>query len=419
MPAAVPLPGYPPALVAYDAGDLLLAPGCAVCQHAGLAGDRYLAWFALEGHADATAITRLAASLGTCARHARLLMAQPGAAVRLTAVYRYLVAAARDRLAGRAAPLARCPMCEHHEGAADRALDTLLEGLADPHVRQRYQETGGLCIPHLGVAEARAPSGTRAWLDEVVTATLAHRSSGLGWLAGEPDHDADVRLALGRSLPDRARPGTFGCTACLAAARAERRALSLAAGRDHEHGELAPGQAMCASHLADAAVLATDAGTLTSLLAWQARCQLWMSSQRSATAITGIRALAPWRRTRGGGPPGDVDCGVCHVHRAAAQGALEVTRRALRAAPLSADGRAALCVRHLLALRAVDPQAGQATARDAVGAADVLLAALDEAFRKNTWNARHEAKGQEAAAWRRAAAFVDGGIFCGSPPRQA
>ncbi|HUJ07281.1 MAG TPA: hypothetical protein VLX31_14325 [Streptosporangiaceae bacterium] len=417
MPAAVPLPGYPPALVAYDADDLLQAPGCAVCRHAGLASDRYLAWFALEGHADTTAITRLTASLGTCSRHTRLLMAQPGAAVRLTAVYRYLVTAARDRLTGRAAPLARCPMCEHHEGAAGRALDTLLEGFADPHVRRRYQESGGLCIPHFGVAAARAPRSTRTWLKDVITATLADRSAGIGWLAGEPDHDADARAALRRSLPARAVPGTFGCTACLAAARTERRALSLAAGPDSGHGELAPGQVLCASHLADAAALAADAGTLASLLAWQARCQLWMSSQRSVSAVTGARALAPWRRARHSRPAA-ADCDICHVHRAAAQNAIELTRRTLRAAPLAADQRAALCVRHLLALRAVDPQAGQATARDAIEAADALLATLDEAFRKSTWNSRHEARGQEATAWRQATAFVDGGVCFGSPPRQ-
>ena len=29
------------------------------------------------------------------------------------------------------------------------ALETLLEGLADGLVRDRYRELGGLCIPHL------------------------------------------------------------------------------------------------------------------------------------------------------------------------------------------------------------------------------------------------------------------------------
>jgi hypothetical protein len=79
-------------------------------------------------------------------------MNQPGAASRLTAVYRYVIEAARDRLSGQAARLGACPACEHDDGAANRALDTLLEGLADASVRECYRELGGLCIPHLRTA---------------------------------------------------------------------------------------------------------------------------------------------------------------------------------------------------------------------------------------------------------------------------
>ena len=100
-------------------------------------------------------VTRLCASLGTCPRHTRGLMSQPGAARRLTALYRYLTRAARDRLAGHAARLAGCPGCGHNDGAVGRALETLLEGLSDGPVRDRYRELGGLCIPHLRAASAQ------------------------------------------------------------------------------------------------------------------------------------------------------------------------------------------------------------------------------------------------------------------------
>ncbi len=40
-----------------------------------------------------------------------------------------------------------------------------------------------------------------------------------------------------------------------------------------------------------------------------------------------------------------------------------------------------------------------------------------EAFRKGTWANRQEARGREMTAWRRAAAFLDGGVFCGGPAR--
>jgi hypothetical protein len=125
MPAAAPVPRRPTVLTLDSAADLLTGPGCPVCRYAGEAGDRYLAWFALEGHAGAVTISRMCASLSMCARHTRALMSQPGAARRLTAVHRYLVRAARDRL-------------------------------ADDLVRERYRELGGLCVPHLRAASARS-----------------------------------------------------------------------------------------------------------------------------------------------------------------------------------------------------------------------------------------------------------------------
>ncbi|MGH3166939.1 MAG: hypothetical protein ACRDN0_13770, partial [Trebonia sp.] len=77
---------------------LLTGPGCPVCRYVDEAADRYLAWFAFEAHADAGLITRLCSSLGMCPRHTRALMSQPGAARRLTVVYRYVLAALGDRL---------------------------------------------------------------------------------------------------------------------------------------------------------------------------------------------------------------------------------------------------------------------------------------------------------------------------------
>ena len=70
--------------------------------------------------------------------------------------------------------------------------------------------------------------------------------------------------------------------------------------------------------------------------------------------------------------------------------------------------RVPLCVRHLLGLRALDPWAGHVTAGGAVERADILIAELNEAFSKNTWAHRHEPRGPEMTAWRRAAALAAG-----------
>jgi hypothetical protein len=75
-----------------------------------------------RSHAHATTVTRLCSSLGMCAGHTRALMSLPGAARRLTAVYRYLMSEARNCLAGRAARLGSCPACEHDDRAANRTL---------------------------------------------------------------------------------------------------------------------------------------------------------------------------------------------------------------------------------------------------------------------------------------------------------
>jgi hypothetical protein len=75
-----------------------------------------------------------------------------------------------------------------------------------------------------------------------------------------------------------------------------------------------------------------------------------------------------------------------------------------------------LCVRHLLSLKAADPWAGQVTATDAIDRADLLIAELDHAFTNATWAHRNQARGPEMTAWRRAAAFLDGYVFCGCPP---
>jgi hypothetical protein len=418
VPAATPLPRGPSVLTLYTAADLLIGPGCPVCRYVSEVSDRHLAWFALEAHADAITITRLCASLCMCPRHTRQLMRQPGAATRLTAVYRYVMEAARDRLTGRAAPLARCPACEHDDAATHRALDTLLEGLTDSAVQERYRELGGLCIPHLRAAAAvRAQRRVISWLGETMSDTLNHCPAGLEWLAGM-DHDPELRAALRQTIPATARPGSGACMACLAAARAERDHLAQMSGTSDSHGQQDRQPLLCADHLGDAARLAGRDG-MRPLLMRQAANNVTSLPRVPALSAKGTAgSLTAWLRTarRLAGHP--YDCGVCQVREDAARRAVGDLRAMLRLSPLVHERRDMLCVRHLLSLRATDPLAAQVTTRDAVKRGDTLIAELTEAFRKNTWAHRHEARGPEMSAWRRAAAFLDGDVFCGCPPHQ-
>ena len=415
MPAATPIPRGPTVLTLYTAADLLTGPGCPVCRYADEAADRYLAWFALEAHADATNITRLCTSLGMCPRHTRGLMSQPGAASRLTAVYRYVMEAARDRLSGRVARLGVCPACEHDDGAVGRALDTLFEGLTDNSVRAHCRELGGLCIPHLNTASARR-SRVVAWLSETMTAAVNPWSASPSWLAGT-DRDADVRAVLRQATRASARSSSHGCIACLAAARSENEHLAQIL-RTSDRAQRDRGLLLCPGHLNDLIVIAGQRST-ASLLAWQAGClAAGLIRRPSSLPIRKPGAPASWLRSRcrrAGGPDG---CLICLACEDAAQRAVDDLRVSLCAAHPVPVGQAPLCVRHLLGLRALDPWAGQVTARGAVERADTLIAALNEAFSKNTWARRHETRGPEMTAWRRAAAFLDGSVFGGCPPRE-
>jgi hypothetical protein len=413
MPAAAPIPRGPSVTTLYSAADLLTGPGCPVCRYAGEASDRHLAWFAVEAHAQTATITRLRASLGMCSRHTRALMSQPGAAARLTAVYRYIIEAARDYLNGRATRLGACPACEHDDGAVGRALDTLLEGLTDDSIRERYRNLGGLCIPHLRDAMARGDRRTVGWLSGTLQATLSAQLDSPGWLTGT-DHDADVRAVLRQAIPADVHRDSGVCLACLAAGRSESGQLA----RILRAGEIGwPDRRLllCATHLNDLAILVGPRGLLP-LLAWQADCL--------AAHLTRLTASPP--RWKPGNPAswlrplrraaGLASCAVCHGKEAAAAQALDDIRALLRASQPASDPRVPLCARHLLTLRAVDPWAGQVTARSGVERAEMLITELNEAFRKGTWAHRSEIRGTEMTAWRRAAAFLDGGVFCGRPP---
>jgi hypothetical protein len=76
-----------------------------------------------------------------------------------------------------------------------------------------------------------------------------------------------------------------------------------------------------------------------------------------------------------------------------------------------------LCVRHHLTLRAADQWAARVLAQGAVQAADMLIAELAEAFDRSAEARLTRASAPGSTAWRRAAAYLDGAVFGGCPPR--
>jgi hypothetical protein len=220
---------------------------------------------------------------------------------------------------------------------------------------------------------------------------------------------------LRRALPASTPRGPDVCLACLAAARAESgqlaRNLRLSEREQPDHNRL-----LCAAHLSDLAVLVGRDG-IRPLLAWQAACLLaYLPRRRGLSPRWGV-VPASWLPSARRGRRYLAGCAVCLQRDNAAALVLADVCVLLRTSRANPGRSAPLCVRHLLALRAVDPPAARVVVRGAVGRAEMLIGELGEAFRKGMWAHRDECRGQEMSAWRRAAAFLDGGVFCGCLPR--
>jgi hypothetical protein len=426
MPSAIPLPRGPSHLVLFGAEDLLRGAGCPVCRYESEADDRFYGWFALEGHADVGLITRLCRSLGMCPVHTRGLLRQPGAETRMTAVYRYPLRAAADCLTAGTSPRAPCPGCARRAEATLRAVDTLLTGLRDEDLREAYRDAGGLCLPHLRAALSRSGRRLGSWLAGDMAGRLARVTPDLARLAGDVGADADLRASLRAALP--AGPGQAApalsaasasagsgegevCQVCLEAALAERGALVRT-----------DGTGLCPAHLHDAclsrAVACTGARSPAApLLARQAeQASAWLAGptapavpRRAVRRVIGCgRGLTGGSRGPGypDGPDGPAGCPVCATASAAAVQALTCLPEA------QLPG---LCLRDVLSLGPQDPRR-RAVAATAARRTGSVLRELEEALGKRTWARRHEPRGDEMTAWRRAAALIDGRVYGGGPP---
>jgi hypothetical protein len=223
-----------------------------------------------------------------------------------------------------------------------------------------------------------------------------------------------MRAAQRRAAAATPWPGTGSCLPCLAAARAEDDHLARIL-RTGGRGEPDRGLLLCGAHLHDVVAVAGQRD-VSPLLTWQAGCLAEaVSHGLASSARRKLGGPASWLRPRRRADDTDC-CPACLASRDSAHRAVDDLRASLRAAHPAPCRQAPLCVRHLLGLRTLDPWASHVTAPGMLERAEMLIAELNEAFGKNTWARRHEARGPEMTAWRRAAAFLDGTVFCGCPP---
>lgn len=118
------------------------------------------------------------------------------------------------------------------------------------------------------------------------------------------------------------------------------------------------------------------------------------------------------------GSRGPGACPACHAWNDAASSAAGRLPEILQAQPAASTGAYTplLCLRHVVSLRQQDPRSADAAVQLAVRRAESLVRELEEAFRKRAWAHRHEPRGHEMTAWRRAAALVDGRVYGGGSP---
>jgi len=410
LPTAAPVPRGPSLLLLGSAAGLLDRPGCPACRYAAEASDAYLTWFALDGHYDADVLSLVCASRGMCPLHSRRLLSQPGAATRLTSVYRYVIEVAMRDLCARPA---RCPACEHDEAAADRVIDILLEDVMAED-RTAYEQHGGLCLPHLRRAASRSRAADLRWALRFMTKRLTRELPSLELLAGWPDHDAASRAALRAGLPARPtqnEPRT--CSACWAAAIAEREKLSGTCSAGGRTPPSFPVDCLCERHLYDAAAAVDYSASV--VLSWQAACHAARLNQILDThprrlGISVGRLSARSRRALA-----SPDCPICQRRDAAGSHEVRRLQARLRPGRMWPGDESGLCVRHLNTLQALDAQAGRLAADRVSEYASQLVDELAAAFDMQTWARRGDPKGAEMTAWRRAAAFLDGAVLGGCP----
>ncbi|HXF96336.1 MAG TPA: hypothetical protein VNI61_09580 [Gemmatimonadales bacterium] len=446
--------------------ELVAVEGCPAC-HAGERAERRFFWgFVTEHYLDTGVIAAYSASLGFCGAHTRALAARHEAQWVAPTVYRYVVEGALRRLRSRAADrVGGCPACQHRRGAEGRAVEALLPYLGDRDVLGGYRRGGGLCWSHGCRAVIRATAEQAQTLVECFLEALGGAGQEvrrLAFIAGL-DSDAPARIhgshqgkhVLERLLSTGEPPSTLDllhrrleagcCPVCLAGLQLEGRYASWLSEAcvTNPRSIVADGVWLCPRHLHDLArEEPATASWLTALMCDRLKGEVEEATRRLSALPRASVAARLWailgdRSRREGGlretagklvrtvmrPPrrelrdiGDRlarqrPCHVCDAVATAERRAMELVIAALADGPtrqlyLRSHG---LCFRHAAGAWG---RPGASLFREVLGARLAVLAwELDEVGRKSSWTARHEPKGPERTAWRRAATLVDGRAF--------
>lgn len=184
--------------VYYELRDALDGEGCAICALALRGLRRYMEKLAYEAINNIGVRAELRAARGFCAVHGQMLR-EVRSALGTAIIHRDILGAAMGALeadaggsggllgrllggqpkAGPAglAPSAGCPACARRREAEQIYLDTLVARIGEAELRQHFDASAGLCLPHLRAALARCRPDSFARLKEAQMAVwggLAH-----------------------------------------------------------------------------------------------------------------------------------------------------------------------------------------------------------------------------------------------------
>ncbi len=164
----------------------LKEPRCWVCRHAVNEVHRDFFWFINEQYYEIGMIDKMRLAHGFCPTHTRQFL-QTGARSVAVTVFSYLtwyvlirLNMARDLLvrgdskqdrrqlcvqaAAALRPPGICPMCESMRKGEEANLHMLIDTLVLGEIREAYQQSPGLCLPHLRQAGLRAEWDTLVFL---------------------------------------------------------------------------------------------------------------------------------------------------------------------------------------------------------------------------------------------------------------
>lgn len=412
--------------------------GCPLCDTGEAAVQVWLSWFRAENHGDQALLRTLRDSAGFCPVHTRRLLAEAGPQVlrrplasavegAISQAQRLTSRAGRGRWQRRRPP-APCPLCRMTADRERAAAGDVAAILDEPGAVGALADRRGLCRMHLGSLLPLLSPAQAAVAAEIAARRLAALPAGvpetLLALAGQ-DADALARLpyleaharvlyADSRAAPRTTAPGAAGsliadlaagsCPPCHAAGREQVRYLLWLGDGLGERGPAETDLRLCAPHLYDA----------------------WHLYAARAAARTGswlVTAVARGRGETPDGTPADValpvtgdrSCRACWVGLDAERRQLNLLSACLQdTRVVRAVGDAhGLCLRHAAVMTA-DASAGPVLSRLVTQLRQAQWE-LDEDAARRAWDRRHEPRGREQDAWRRAPALIDGAVYLGCP----